>query len=732
MIPILYDKTETAFTSEGLGRLSEITDIEVEEGRNGIFECEFEYPVSGSLYDQIEGNIVFVDHDATGDPQPFDIYRKTVPIDGMATFYGRHVSYRLRKMTLMPFTAASAVEAIHRIPQYIIGGSPFTFWTDKSVEKSFAVTYPRSVREVLLASEGSLLDVFGTGEYEWDKFSVKLHLHRGVDTGIEIRYGKNLTKFTQDRNSSETFNAVVPYWRDSESGTLVTIPEQYVVSATKPEDEELQIVPLDLSEVYNEQPTEAQLRERATSYLSGTKTWKPAENIKINFVQLWQTPEYQDYAPLERLRLCDSCNVIFTKAGVVAENVQIIRVVYDPLTERYTEMELGEPKRSFGSVIKASTEASVMAQVPTKSLMNEAIDRATLKIVGGTGGHIYYKLNADGQPEELLALNTDSIETATKVLRINYQGIGFSQNGINGPYTTAWTIDGEFVADFITTGTLRGVEIIAENGRIGGFNISQNALSFTFTYNYREFTQADVDKAQLYISDPENNPLTPDELIEFDVNMDGAITSADLLAMSRMISGAVDNYSSGVCTLSTADPKNIVYIEITEGYGEGRYVSVGVGGVKTSGTVLAQNFNSRGALGVTNGGFWGAAYSIKATGGIITELTPTYVGQRVNGSLKNVNMTGSWTDALQITLGVGTWIVVYGIGVNGIGAASLALTSNSPQHRVSVSAPDTHYYWAKGCEVITLLAQTTIIAQSWSDTISRFESWEFYAVKIGG
>lgn len=732
MIPILYDKTETAFTSEGLGRLSEITDIEVEEGRNGIFECEFEYPVSGSLYDQIEGNIVFVDHDATGDPQPFDVYRKTVPIDGMATFYGRHISYRLRKMTIMPFTATSAAEAINRIPQYIIGGSPFTFWTDKSVEKSFAVTYPRSVREVLLASEGSLLDVFGTGEYEWDKFNVKLHLHRGVDTGIEIRYGKNLTKFTQDRNSSETFNAVVPYWRDSESETLVTIPEQYVVSATKPEDEELQIVPLDLSEVYNEQPTEVQLRERATSYLSGTKTWKPAENIKVNFVQLWQTPEYQDYAPLERLRLCDSCNVIFTKAGVVAENVQIIRVVYNPLTERYTEMELGEPKKSLGSVIKASTEASVMAQVPTKSIMNEAIDRATLKLVGGTGGHIYHKLNADGEPEEILALNTDSIETATKVLRINYQGIGFSQNGINGPYTTAWTIDGDFVADFITTGILRGVEIIGESGRIGGFNMSSNNLSFTFTYEYPEFTQADLDKVQPYIVDPENHPLTDEEKLIYDVNMDGRVTSADLLAMQKMIIGTNPTYSSGVCSLNTADPRNILYIEITEGYGVGKYVSVGVGGINTSGAVIAQNYNAKGNLGVTPGNVWLPAYDAEVTGGLITDLTSNGVGTIVNGSLINVNMSGTWTDAMQISLSAGTWIIVYGVQITGIGAVTVALSTDATKHRASCSAPTGHTYWAKGCEVVTLAANTTVVAQTYSANLSRFDTWELYAYKLKG
>jgi hypothetical protein len=45
-------------------------------------------------------------------------------------------------------------------------------------------------------------------------------------------------------------------------------------------------------------------------------------------------------------------------------------------------------------------------------------------------------------------------ESAVNVMRINNGGIGFSTNGYNGPFTSAWTLDGHFVADFITAGTL--------------------------------------------------------------------------------------------------------------------------------------------------------------------------------------------------------------------------------------------------------------------------------------
>ena len=83
LFPILYDSVETTFTTNGLGRLSSCISCTVTEERNGIFECEFVYPITGKHYDEIqEGMIVGVIHDDTKTIQPFDIYKRTAPIDG--------------------------------------------------------------------------------------------------------------------------------------------------------------------------------------------------------------------------------------------------------------------------------------------------------------------------------------------------------------------------------------------------------------------------------------------------------------------------------------------------------------------------------------------------------------------------------------------------------------------------------------------------------------------------
>lgn len=117
----------------------------------------------------------------------------------------------------------------------------------------------------------------------------------------------------------------------------------------------------------------------------------------------------------------------------------------------------------------------------------KAIETATALITGADGGYVV--LNPSEQPEEILIMNTPDINTATKVWRWNQNGLGFSANGYNGPFTTAITMDGKIVADFITAGgmnaeritagTLKGIEIIATVGKIAGWNIVGNKLVST-------------------------------------------------------------------------------------------------------------------------------------------------------------------------------------------------------------------------------------------------------------
>ena len=69
-IPILYEKNETAFVSNGICRLYDAISVSVSEERNGLYECDFQYPVSGANFNQIQcGRIIYTTHDDTCIPQ---------------------------------------------------------------------------------------------------------------------------------------------------------------------------------------------------------------------------------------------------------------------------------------------------------------------------------------------------------------------------------------------------------------------------------------------------------------------------------------------------------------------------------------------------------------------------------------------------------------------------------------------------------------------------------------
>lgn len=492
MIPILFQKDELNFTSNGLGRLVDMVDCEVSEELNGPYEIEFQYPIGGALFDYMieNGGVVYTTHDDAGDFQAFDIDGHTTPIDGLVTFRGKHISYRLNKYVINPFTASSCAATMAAIkPNSQPGNMQFSFWTEKSVNGNFELTHPVSARAILGGAEGSILDVYGKGEYKFNNFNVMLYTNRGIDSGVTIRYGKNLLNLNREYDTSETYTAIAPYWE--KEGVTVYVPGLYVLSPNNVQTEDLpwtdqdgnpilgtngepiyfraakiEPIPMDFTDAFEEAPTPEVLAQKALEYLDRNKPWLPNENIEIDFVALWQTPEYENVAALQRLSLGDKASVYYPEVNLVCEHQKIIKTVYGPLEEKYKRMEFGNLKSGLGETIIDNETNTIVAIVnsviQSTPALQAAITHATELIRGGLGGHIVLKTNAQGEPEELLIMDTDDINTAVNVWRWNQGGLGHSHNGYNGPYSdVALTMDGRINANMITAGVLNAALIKA-------------------------------------------------------------------------------------------------------------------------------------------------------------------------------------------------------------------------------------------------------------------------------
>ncbi len=468
MNPILYESNETVFKSNGIGRIHPLSCLVTEE-RNGQFELEMEVSMEDRHFPDLkEGRLLYALHDETGDKQPFEIYKISRPLNGKVTVYAWHISYRAAKLTVMPFTAESCAGALTGLKANAVGDCPFEFWTDKDTTGSYTVDIPQTLRSRLAGAEGSILDIYGTGEYEWDHFTIKLHLHRGEDTGVVLRYGKNITELKKTTDASDLWYGVCPYWYgQDEAGneSIVTLPEKAVygnVNLTP----FVSVIPLDLSSAWQNPPTVEQLRIKAQAYVASHAVSAVPASIDVSFAALWQTEEFEKMAQLQRLRLCDTLTIIHKNLGV-QNKAKIVKTVFNVLLERYDSMTIGEVRSSLSATIQAAAD-EVRSAVPTTSDMERAIQKATNALTGGLGGHVLINTNASGNPNEILVMDTESISTAQKILRINMNGIGFSSTGYNGRFKSAWTLDGNFVADFITSGTLNTT--LLKTGSIAGKN----------------------------------------------------------------------------------------------------------------------------------------------------------------------------------------------------------------------------------------------------------------------
>lgn len=478
MIPALYNKSETTFTHNGVGLLSEAVKATVTEERNGSYELSLQYPITGRFYSEItEGAIIKAKANETSEPQLFRIYKSSKPINGIVTYSAEHISYDLNGIPLLGFSIKNATPQM-ALTKAIEGAAlpcPFTAYSNISTLNSTEILTPCSVRALLGGQTGSLLDIWG-GEYEFDNFTVKLYLHRGKDNGVVIEYGKNLKDLKQESNIAECYTHLMPYAVYTVQDESGNSEEKYVYLAEKviplTEAEDIghyKAFIMDFSDRFgdNEEITEEKLRAKATAYAAAADLGTPKVNITVSFVQLWQTEEYKNIAPLERVKLCDTVTVRFSKLGVAATS-KVIKTVYNSLQEKYESVTLGDTKSSFANTVNKQQEAiqeiksSVKkGQAEATEQLKKAIANATSLITGHSGGYVV--LNPAEKPQEILILDTPTIDEAVNVWRWNSGGLGYSSTGYNGEYSLAMTMDGAIVADFISAGILNGALLQADS-----------------------------------------------------------------------------------------------------------------------------------------------------------------------------------------------------------------------------------------------------------------------------
>lgn len=383
MIPILYDESEVWFNRAGIGRIVDCISCRVTEERNGIYECEFQYPVNGQMFKEIKpGRIIYVSHDVSGDMQPFDIYAYRIDLDGVATYYARHVCYRLNYVVIDYKKIANIVEATPSTWNFVLNQVNGCWLNKPPHTERFSLnitgfdnagvkikpTVDRvgslyTARDFLMGETNSIVSVLD-GELLWNMFRVGYSPRRGSDTTAVIRAGLNLNSMTYEYDESDKVDAIAPYYTkastaetytermdavvylngenemtDSSGNTVVNTdaiaaPEMYVKGA------QCRLAPVDLTSEFFQEPNQGDLFVKASTKFNNLSFANARENLTIEFEQLWEASEYEYIAPADKLKLCDTAIIVVPEIGL-AKRMKVVKVVWDALMERYVSMEFG-------------------------------------------------------------------------------------------------------------------------------------------------------------------------------------------------------------------------------------------------------------------------------------------------------------------------------------------------------------------------------------------------------
>ena len=563
MIPILYAPTEASFTSNGLGGLADTTECIVHEQRNGCFEMTLVMPTTGQHFADIQkGSYIKALPSPTGTAQLFEVVSIEKSMDDMmAEIYCQHVAYRLNRIPVMPYTANSAWDAMQGLDTYAAEAVPFTFYTDVTRAGTYTHKLPSSAKACMQGEAGSILQTY-QGEYQFNNWTINLLANRGIDRGVSIRYGKNLIDLDMEESLEGVITGILPYWygKEGDTDTLVTLPEVCVYSSHAGDFPHARTECVDFSGDFDDKPTVAQLRAAANAYITDNNIGVPKVDWDVEFATLAQTTEYSGIALLERMDLCDIVTIIFEDFGINTQ-AKIVEIYFDVLKERYTKVHIGDQRFTLAQTI-ASTETQIQeSEAKTATIFQQALDQMTALLNGDlTGASMTTQTDANGNPVGLIFMDTNDPATAVNCIQINANGIGFSNHGVGGPYTSAWGINNELdmsninvvhinasaidtgtlSADYISGGTISGSQInigsgvftVNSAGKVEASNLNMTGGSIDMTGSGRHDAKIQLDYLGWYTQ------MTPSEFMASTGSERTELSYSDLKIYS--ISGGTD------------------------------------------------------------------------------------------------------------------------------------------------------------------------------------------------
>ena len=478
----LFLANDTDFSSNGEIVINPLK-AKVHKEDNGDFYLDFECGIE--YIDYIQANNIL----SVPTPQGYQAFRINQNIEKnehKIKCKAKHIFYDSDNLVIadsyvVDMNCNSALDHLNSATDIT---SPFTTLSDITKIDSY-----RCVRKSLLQAIQVVLERWG-GHLVRNNWNIQIRDAIGADNGITIRYKKNLKEIVCSEDWNEVCTKILPTGKDGIKLNELEISEdiymyseqQYDIPFTKAIsfDQNIEEEDYPSYEAY-QRALINDLKARANEYLDEHCYPKLNYTLKANVekvTDIGDTIEVTD----ERL----NANIV----------THVISYDYDCILGKYTELEFGNTTPQLANVKRTIIDEAVeKSQVEVQVTLQKELQNATAQLWASMGNsYVIY----DG--DKILIVDRLPKEQADNVILINSNGIGFSQTGINGTFTTAWTIDGTFNAQAVNIINLTADLISGGTLKLGS-NLNQNGILEVYDEANSLIGQLDKDGLKMYGAD---------------------------------------------------------------------------------------------------------------------------------------------------------------------------------------------------------------------------------------
>lgn len=456
----VYDSTETTFATNGIKTLHPLV-AEVTKKDNGDYYLELRDILDNLEYYQ-KGMII-----RCATPWGVQGFRCDNPDinNNRIECKAWHLSYDSKNYIIKDAYSVdkNCNDALNHFNDATDITSPFTCISDitkilstRMVTRTLFEVYENFISE----------DMYG-GHWYRDNWTLGIKANIGEDRGVVLAQNKNITDMKISENWDDVCTKILPYTTDGEK--RIYLDNTYLAI-----EEELYDIPY-TKVVKFDNPFNKDDYEDYDVFLAETKEW--LENTANAYLQENKVPKVNYSVSAKIDNVSDIGDVIYVKHPKCKVDIttNVIGITYDVNRDKYIKIEFGNFKKEIKNLhqqitgeIKKTTEDAIKEN---KVLLQKELDEATARI-NNTLGSSYVIYEGD----KILVVDTLPKENAKYVIKISNGGIGFSSTGINGTFTSAWTIDGTLNMQNINVINLTASLIKGGTLKLGGVNNSSGTF----------------------------------------------------------------------------------------------------------------------------------------------------------------------------------------------------------------------------------------------------------------